>query len=299
MGNVPAKVYVQDNKTVINKNDLDVLNKSITNRISNSQISQAAECGSHVSQEQNIVFEGVVSEGPITVGDLNQYQNSSIDFSCTSSQNSRNNISNDLYNNILNSLKSSNSNQILSELNIQANKNIQGGAVFGSNESNSDINNNINWNHQNDQYQYIQKVIEESIQNNFTTTNLNTCNNNLIQSEQATVTRVHPDGEVYLGGITQQQANNNYTQCMQNQNVANDITDVMLNVFGVGVTTSNVVNEEEHYENNNGNNGNNNGNNSDINNHQNDYLLYLSCCICCIIILIVCILAIYLIFKKH
>jgi hypothetical protein len=242
MGSSSSTVTNTNNQTYINKSQIDVLNKQITSMISNTQVDQAAKCANSDAQSQYISF-GPITSAPgydVNITDIQQGQYSTIDFTCKQTQVARNDISNQLYTNIMNNLKQNNTTEIMAELEAQAATNVKNGfASWGGGSSNSDVNNDINWNVTNDVYEEVQNVIENSIENNFTANNLSECINNLSQSQSMVFKGITSGGGVYIGGLSQQQMADTYTQCIQNQNVGQEITNVMANAMGVTIENDN------------------------------------------------------------
>lgn len=242
MGGANSTVKLVNDTTVINNTQIDVLNESITDIIADTNISQAAQCGSTNIQNQTITFNNIISEGDITIGPINQYQNSSLDFSCTSTQDVRNNVSNDLFRDIRTSIYNSNTTEILARLNGQADSNIKKGLLPGFADSNADVENIVDWTVENSVYSEIDNVIKTSIQNNFTVNNLQQCNTNLVNSQGVHFTALQANGDITIHGITQTQSADTYSTCILEQNVANDMTTQITDVIGVEVE---VVNRTE------------------------------------------------------
>lgn len=237
MGSSNSTVKNVNNQTYINKSQVDILNKQITNQIANTQMNNASKCGANMIQDQQITISNITAAGPITINDINQFQNNSISFSCSQNQQARTAIANQLYQEMINNLQNSNSTNIMAELEAQAATNVKNGfASWGGGSSHSDTDNTVNWNVQNSTFQELQNVIENSIENNFTANNLAECNNSVTQNQLLDINNVHSTGgSVWIGNINQQQASNSYVQCIQNQGVAQEITNVILNATSTKV----------------------------------------------------------------
>lgn len=242
MGKTNSKVRNINNQTYINKSQVDILNKSITNQIANSQISQAAKCGANTVQTQNFSLKDLKSAPgyPISITNVRQNQDSTIDFSCTQNQSIRSDISNQLYTAMMNNLKENNSADIMAELEARAATNIKNGfASWGGSNGNSDSSNEIDWTVSNDIYQELQNVIENSIENNFVANNLAECNNSVLQDQNFLIRGLNSGGGIFIQGISQDQASNIYSRCLQDQSVSQEMTNVMANATSTTVENNN------------------------------------------------------------
>lgn len=239
MGGSSSSVSISNAQTYIDQNQLDILNKNITNQIANTRVNQAAKCGSDIVQNQAITISDIKTNGTY-YSDFNQYQGSALDFSCIQSQQARNTIGNSLYQQMINNLSQHNSANIMAELEAQAAANIRNGfASWNINGgSNSDTNENIDWTVQNSTYQELQNVIENSIENNFTAENISNCDSLTANSQSITVTGVVAGEGVIMKG-NQTQIADTYAQCLQNQNIAQEITTVMADATNVKVENTN------------------------------------------------------------
>lgn len=231
-------VTVNENKqTVINKSQLDILNEMITNQIANSQINQGTDCGSTIVSKQYMDFGPITAKGPITISNISQYQGTSLAFSCKQNQDAVNDISNQLYNQIQNAMNTSINTQILAELEAQAAANVKSGfASWGGGSSHSDSKNIVDWNVQTDISQELSNIIKNSIEYNFTTNNLSECNSKIIHDQELIFSSVNSiTGDVWVGNLDQKDVTDSYVECIQNQQVAQEITNVIANATGTEV----------------------------------------------------------------
>lgn len=238
MGGSNSTVRNVNNQTVINKSQIDILNENITNQIANSQISQAASCGASTSQDQSIKFEDITSAPgyPISIQDIRQGQYAFLDFTCQQTQQTRTDIANSLLNDMGNNLQDHNSTTIMAELEAQAAANVKNGfAGWGGGGSHSDSDNQINWDVTTGITQELRNVIENTIENNFTANNLAECTTALKQSQSAVFSGIHSGGSVIIGGISQDQMLDAYARCIQDQKVAQEMTNVITNATSVKI----------------------------------------------------------------
>src|SRR5205807_1808359 len=103
----------------------------------------------------------------------------------------------------------------------------------------SSTDNEVNFNQVNDTHQTLQNVIQRSITNNFTSNDVQTCNSQTVGSQSIHMKATDVSGGVVVSGITQDQAADVYSSCVQSQGVSNKITTDIMDHLGVKVENVN------------------------------------------------------------
>ena len=232
-------------QTYINNNTVKVLNESITNAIANTIVNNASNCGTSIIQNQNIDFSNITAKGNIDINNIYQHQGSGLSFSCQQTQETRSEVANKIYQEMVNDLIQNNNTRILANLEAEAQASAKSGFLSGGSSAGANTSNKINFNQTNNSYQEIQNVIQDSIENNFTTNNVANCNTQTVNNQNIGFHAITSEtGNIVIGGITQDQGAEIYAQCLQGQEVSNKITNDIINALGVKVENTNTVETE-------------------------------------------------------
>jgi hypothetical protein len=234
MGNsASSKVTNINNTLLVNKNDINILNKNLTNQVANTVINNAKKCSANINQLQSIKFKDIVVAGDFNLN-ADQKQQTALTFSCVNTDQTHSDIANEMMQEMMNNLQNNNSSEILSKLEAQAAASQKNGflsTAFG-NSTKSKSNNTVNFNQTNTNNTNLQNIIENSIVNNFTTNNISDCisqvnNNQLIDTQQ-----------IVIGGnanfaIRQDQASALFSECIQTADIGQKITNSVMTSIGV------------------------------------------------------------------
>jgi len=243
MGGASSRVKNVNEQTYINQNEVDILNKNISNSIANTIINDAARCGSMTVNTQNIDFSGG-HFGEDAHIDINQIQKNAISFQCQNFQESRNEVGNEMVQSMMNKLQQDNSTEIMAQLEAQAQAAYESGWFsMPGGGAKTNVENDIDFTIKNETYQELQNIIERSIENNFVSNNLAECTQNVF-NDQGAYFRGTTFGNNAFVSINQELATNNFANCLQTQGVAQKITNSVMDAIGVESEITNTAETE-------------------------------------------------------
>ena len=245
MGNSSSSRVTNINNTLlVNENEIEIVNKNLTNQVANTVINNAKTCSANINELQRITFKNVTTAGDFNL-DANQKQQAAITFGCVNANQTRTDIANNMMQEMMNSIENNNSADILSKLEAQAAASQKTGFLstsFGSSVD-SDSNNTVNFTQRNTNYTNLQNIIENSIANNFTTNNISDCitkvnTNQLVEGQNITV------GKNVNIAVKQDQAASLFAECIQTSDIGQKITNTVIS--GTGVKQENISKTVQH-----------------------------------------------------
>lgn len=238
MGKTESKIAVSNTteQTYINRSQLELLNQNITENISNSYYEIGQHCGSSATGAQEVIIKNIYAEQDFNYDGTSEMF-VTLNFNCMQASEIRQAVANDLFKEIFENLQSSNSVDVLTKLDTDAKLNMEEG--FGSSWGSwgeKDISNDqqITYHVENDNYKNIQNVIMNTIENNFTSKDVKTCTSSVGGTQTTVIEDVYAGNNVNIK-ITQRMALESMTSCTQQQNTANDITNVMAEAMGIEI----------------------------------------------------------------
>jgi hypothetical protein len=240
MGNSSSsKVLNQNNTLIMNDTDINIINKNITNQVANTVINNAKKCSANINQLQQVKFKNITVSGDFNLNS-NQSQQAVMTFGCVNSSQTRSDIANNMMQEMMNSLEQQNSSDVLMKMDAAAQSSQKNGFLSTAmgNSTSSNSSNIVNFTQRNTVHENLQNIIEQSIQNNFTTNNISDCiaqvnNNQLVDAQN-----------IIIGGnaniaIKQDQAATLFAECIQSDDVGSKITNSIKNAIGVKSETTN------------------------------------------------------------
>jgi len=222
--------------TVINKSEIDILNKNLNNYVSNTTCEQAAICSSSMSQVQNVSFKDAKIKGNLNIGEIDQSQSANITFSCVQEQTLRTDIANGMVSEMLNSLKNNFTSSALSDMIASAEAKSQTQfASTGSSNSDSNSNNTTENYSETIINEKLQNIVENSVTNNLNMKSVSECMNSLSSDQNIDFSSVEVEGSVNIGVLNQSQATTAMQSCAQKQGIANSVTNAAATTLGIKI----------------------------------------------------------------
>ena len=245
MGNTQSKTKIRSNlnQKFVNKNTLEILNKSINNTVINTTLEIAKSCTNSIITSQNIKINNLVSSGDINI-DSNQSQQSIIDFSCIQSDKINKEILNDLNEKIklsLNSIMDTELEQFLAS-NASSSAISELGTI-GNTQSDTGVSQTTNTNVQNINKKIISNIIENTIKNNFDQKILNTCINKVVSIQGFSLSDVKAGGTINIS-ISQDILIKSFSNCIQNSDLSSKITNALVKNFGLETKDESITKSE-------------------------------------------------------
>jgi len=233
-----SKVVQDQDYLVINKSDVDILNNSIAESISNVIIDQAAACGQELGNVQEIILNLEGCNG-CRFDDISNRVASVLVFDCEQYIDTKINIVNRIDNQVATALSNSNDNDLkaIMESNAENNLNLP---MFQINPTSIDneINQNIKFEVRNENYASIETIIHNIVVNNLTMSARADCISKLNNSQTIFV-GIKDSRDVYIGTITQEIVNDVFVNCLQELTSVSDISNEIMQALGVVVDNSN------------------------------------------------------------
>lgn len=226
------------NTTVVNNNDLNLLNKSVNDFVSNTVVNQASNCSANITQLQSVNITDVSAKGDIVIGGVNQNQSSAITFDCVQLSAFQNDIANGVLAQYMNAIQNSYDTSSLALMTSAAktNSSDQFGST-GTAKSNSKSNNNYNFKSVTNTHQDIQNVVENAITNNLSMDDIQSCMASVTSSQSVNIQRISTDGNATIQPISQTQASDLMAKCVQEKNNGNKISNQVAATLGLTVTS--------------------------------------------------------------
>jgi hypothetical protein len=222
---------------IVNKSDIDILNKNVNNFVADTVVSQAKKCSASITQLQEVDISNNEVLGDIVIGPISQNQSSAMTFDCVQLASFSNNIANGVMSSYDNALQSSFSTSALAQMTASAAAAAKGSfGSTGQTSSNSNVNSKYNFNSTTDMNQTLKNVVETSIQNNLNMDDVQTCIAQVQNSQKVGIVG-NKGKSLTVGAITQTQAATIMAECVQESNNSNKITTDIATALGVTVVS--------------------------------------------------------------
>lgn len=228
--------------TIINKSELDVLNKNVNDFVSNTIVKQASACSSSIVQLQNVDFSNMEVDGDFTLDGVEQGQTSALTFDCIQTSELNNDVANGVLAEMTNALKNNFSTEALDK--IEAAAEAEGSTGFGATggvNTDSTVNLDVKFTNITDTKKSIKNIMENSITNNLDMSSTQDCIANTIQNQSVNVSGTRVRGNATIKAIKQTQAATSVSNCVQKQSVASKIVGDVVSKLGVQVDETNSV----------------------------------------------------------
>jgi hypothetical protein len=240
MGSSESKASVKNvnNTLIVNQTSIDLLNEQSTAMIANTIIEHAKSSTASIVQSQNMSFTKLHAKGDISISGVSQKQQAAVTFKNLNVTNTTNDISNNLLTSMINNIKSSVNNDVLNKMMANAESSTKTSALSmpGWASSRSDTLNESNATVKNTTDYKLKNIVSNTIQNNFTTKNVENCIASVTGNQYILVSDlVSTDGSIKLSSFSQEQAATLMAECVSQSGVANKIISTLQNTFGITI----------------------------------------------------------------
>jgi len=230
---------------VVNDTDLKLIKNNTYKNIMNQINKDASVCAANSAQLQDIKAKIGKIHGDWNITGTTQKQSSMLDFSCVNVQNMTDDFASDIGQEFSDNLTTNYDTTALAELGANADSAAKSGFLpLSSTTSDSNVNQNTNINISNKINKTIQTGITNEIKKNFTSEKLNSCVSNASQKQKQDYESEEVMGNVNMFNLSQEQALNTVTNCVQEDVSLNKTIDkigTVLNTIsndGVKTTTA-------------------------------------------------------------
>lgn len=245
MGNSGSKSKVKQiyETNIVNKSDIDILNKSINDFVTNTVVNQASKCSANITQLQTVDLSNMKVAGDFNIGEIDQKQTAAITFDCVQVSSFSNTLANGIMTQYVEAMKNNMSVDTLDKITTAADAKMESGFLNtgGGGGSSSKIKTDYKYNMTNETSKSIQNIIQNSITNNLDLDDLQECVASIKSSQEVITAGTEVGGNVNIGVIRQDQAATLLGKCVQQRNNANDITNQIVNDLGLTIDETNSV----------------------------------------------------------
>lgn len=221
--------------TVINRNDLTVMNEVLNNYTTSTIMSNAAACSAGITQMQVIDMSGASVAGDFNAN-IDQEQSAALSFECIQTANISSDIANGILDKMLNAISSSFDNSVLDKINAQSTAESTSG--FLSTDIAGQTNSTVNIDYKNttlsESRKNISNIVKNSISNNLDMKNIQDCINQIKQQQTVNFSNMNIGGNATIG-IKQNQATQMVSKCVQNSNFTNKIINQVVKDLGLTI----------------------------------------------------------------
>lgn len=258
MGSSKSKssIRTENNTTVINKSDINLLNKSVNKAISNVVSNTKQNCSNQVSLKNVIDFSGSTIKGNLNIGSgsdsndkngckVNLEQEGAFTFKCTNASEMQNAVGSKMIDTIMQKLRNSNSSDIVQKLNAQAKtKAKKAGLDFGSSKADSKVDAINNYKQVNETEKDIQNVIKNVVTSNVTNNTVSNCINQINNKQGFNASGALIEGKVDFCNFQSKQVAKTFVNCMNKNNITNKVTNQTARSLGVDIKDDNKVKQK-------------------------------------------------------
>lgn len=238
-----SKVNQKYETTIINRSDIDILNKSVNDFVTNTVVNQASKCSANITQLQTVDLSNMKIAGDLVIGEIDQKQTAAITFDCVQVSSFSNNIANGIMTQYVETMNNNMSIDTLDKIVASADSKVESGFLNtgGGGGSSSNIKTDYKYTATNETSKNIQNIIQNSITNNLNLDDLQECVASVKASQEVVAAGTEVGGNVNIGVIRQDQASTLLGKCVQQRNNANDITNQIINDLGLTIDETNSV----------------------------------------------------------
>lgn len=242
-----SKVKNENNTTIVNKSDINILNEQLNSTSSNVATDAAKSCSSSVNMSNMIDFAGSVVEGDFNIGassDPNQdcsvelSQDVKSTFKCVQSSNVRNDMGISMIETVMTNLENSASADALNDMDTTAGSKAASGSLSfnpGGNKSASKVENINNYKSVTETNKNIENVVKNSVESNFSSNDAQECINKVNAAQGIDASGAYIKGSVNICNFKSDQVANIFGDCMQKSDVGNKVIQDVTRNLGITV----------------------------------------------------------------
>lgn len=221
-----STVNIENDTLIVNKSDISIETQNLNNLTSNSIMESTKGCSAGVEQSQVVSFAGAQVAGDFNIGEIDQSQTATVNFSCSQGSEIANTVGNQAVSDMMSKLENSSSADVMAKLAAATDSQQQSGAGSGllsaGSDSSSDSNTNISNKLTNitDTKKNLKNIISNNVTNNFKASNIDNCIATVKNSQKVDNSGIKVSGSVNIGKITQSQAAKLVSDCVQKANMS-------------------------------------------------------------------------------
>lgn len=230
---------------IINDTNINLIKNNIYKNTLNYINKDASNCGSSIQQQQNVSTDIGEITGNISISGIKQIQQSNNNFSCVNISKYANNIAQDISDATVANIIDNNDTNVINKLEQNAESSASTGFLaLSATTSDANIQNNYNINQTNKINKTIANTINNEINKTFETANLQTCINNVAQTQSINAKAKKISGDVSISDISQEQTAQSIANCINNNESINATIDNIANTIN-NISTTKLSNKSE------------------------------------------------------
>lgn len=226
---------------IINKSDLEVLNKNVNDFQTNTIVNQASNCSAGLAASNSVAVIGSTARN-IEISDIDQTNSGTVSFDCVQQNSYANEVTSGIATTYLSELNNAFATDVLDKIDSTTAANASSGFLStGSADSSSRVNTDYRFNNVTDTRKNIQNVVENSIRNNLSLNDTQDCVTTLKTSNSVGVLDVDAEEDIKIRGLNQINSAAILSKCLQKKNNSNRITNNILTDLGIRVSEESTV----------------------------------------------------------
>lgn len=234
-----SSLTINNDVLQVDKQTVDTLNQNINQVITNNMIKQAASCSGGAFSEQDVNMSDLQAAEDINLN-VNQKAKVLLNFSCVNSSDIKDTVSSSMVNDMMASLKASSDQSAINKM--AGASTAESSSGFGSilsapANSDSNVTMNNTYKSLSEKTQNITNIVSNTITKTFSADDVKNCISQVSSKQNVKLTNLRA-GQNITGVITQDNAIEAISSCLNQSGVANAVTTGVLNKLGVEVVNS-------------------------------------------------------------
>lgn len=241
-----SSIRNESNQLYINKSDFTQMSKQLNEVVANTIVENAMKSGANVIGSQKISFGNIKAKGDIDIGDISQKSTIAITFDAINKTQTANESASKFVQQAMEDMKNMATADALVKMESNAEAKAVAGALSTSSAAaNTDVVNITNITSVTENTKNISKILENKVQNNFTTKNITECITSANQQQVVETKDIESaEGSVKIHNLSQEQSVTMISKCSSLVDATNKILTETMDVLGIKVDETNSIKTE-------------------------------------------------------
>jgi hypothetical protein len=241
MGSTQSTNNQVSNTNIITNDTLKMVNENLNNFTANTVISQASNCSAGLNQNQTFNMSGTKIAKDLNIGSIDQNQKASLTFDCVQLSNFQGEIANGILDRLTSELKSNYGAEALGKMAAEAAAKSKSGFASTAGDTTTTNNTAFNFNSITNIDKDIKNVMENNITNNLNLNSLQECISMVSSSQNIDLSDMDIGKSAIIGSVSQDQAADTMSKCVQQQGVVNSVTNNIAKDLGMEISNASTV----------------------------------------------------------
>lgn len=246
MGSSKSKstITVENNTTIINRSDINILNKNLNQVTANVTKNSTQKCSNSVDVQNVIDFSNAVIEGDLNIGVLSKDNPCKVEldtkatsnFECINASDMQNDIGSAMIDHMMNNIDNKASNEALTKMIANADSKAETGFLgIGASSSSSNVNNINRYTQVTDNKKNLTNVMKNVIENNMTVNDVASCINEVRTKQGFDASGTLIKGKVNMCNFTSNVVVDSFGKCLNKSGTTSKITNDIAKSLGVTI----------------------------------------------------------------